>query len=75
MLEATRLKTVILWMRPLKGVAGYRTINWTNKEQLTSNRDLPVFPNSGSGGGPEMPSFLNTDNGATQYLGEKEWVS
>jgi len=72
MLEATRLTTVIIWMRPVKSAVGYCKITWTNKEQLTSYRDLPVFPNSGSGGGPGMPSFLNTDNVATQYLGKRE---
>lgn len=61
-------------MRQLQSVV-YYTINWTNKEQLTSNMAHPVLPKRGSGGGPEMPSFLNTDSGATQYLGEREGVS
>ena len=66
MLEATSLTTAILGMRHQTETSN------KYKEQLTSYRDLPVFPKSGSGGGPGMPSFLNTDNVATQYLGKKE---
>ena len=46
-------------------------IHQTNKEHVTSSRVRPVFPNKGSGVGPEIPSFLNAVYGATQYLGDK----
>jgi len=38
----------------------------------TSKRVLPVFPNTGSGVGPGIPSFLKTVNGSTKYLGNNE---
>ena len=44
------------------------SLQWQDKEQLTSNRVRPVFPKNGSGVGPGIPSFLNTVNGSTQYL-------